>query len=451
MFLSGIIVELGFWISWLLLPLIYEFLPALYGFITLGIAGRKLGKLKRLNCLPRISLIIPVYNSENTIYNCIRSVADSTYPDHLVSIIVANNQSIDRSFSEYRRAHFEFQQLFMQWIDTTKGKARALNSAIYRSNGEYIIHIDSDGQLQKDALMNIVRAFENDPELDAQTGTILTQKDSIKKTRSPLLKFLRENEYFEYAQSFLAGRAIESQENHLFTMSGAFSAFRREKLLQTKLYNIQTVGEDIDMTFQIRYQLKGKVALCPEAIFYVEPLDNLGKLYTQRQRWQRGELEAIHYYMNKKQLSLKNIFKNFIVRRLIMDHTILFLRIIWMAAFLVLIPFGYSLKLILISFVILYLLYVFICLLNFIDIQYYLRFFPEERHYYVSKFYILVTLPLYYMLCSTIQFIGIINSMTEPAAWKVESFSAEMKEIKKMFRKDLRRIFRIKWKTKHTD
>ena len=134
-----------------------------------------------------------------------------------------------------------------------------------------------------------------------------------------------------------------------------------------------------------------------------------------------------------------------------MDHTILFLRIIWMVAFLVLIPFGYYLKLILISFVILYLLYIFICLLNFIDIQYYLRFFPEERHYYVSKFYILLTLPLYYMLCSTIQFVGIINSMTEPAAWKVESFSAEMKKIKKLFRKDLRRIFRIKWKTKHTD
>lgn len=101
MFLSGMIIELGFWISWLLLPLIYEFLPALYGFITLGIAGRKLKGLRTLNYLPRISLIIPVYNSEDTIYSCIRSVADSTYPDHLISIIVANNQSTDRSFSEY--------------------------------------------------------------------------------------------------------------------------------------------------------------------------------------------------------------------------------------------------------------------------------------------------------------------------------------------------------------
>lgn len=67
MFLSSF-VKLGFWISWLLLPLIYEFIPALYGFITLGIAGRRLGKAKKLNYLPRISLIIPVYNSEDTIY-----------------------------------------------------------------------------------------------------------------------------------------------------------------------------------------------------------------------------------------------------------------------------------------------------------------------------------------------------------------------------------------------
>ena len=77
MFLSGMIIELGFWISWLLLPLIYEFLPALYGFITLGIAGRKLKGLRTLNYLPRISLIIPVYNSEDTIYSCIRSVVST--------------------------------------------------------------------------------------------------------------------------------------------------------------------------------------------------------------------------------------------------------------------------------------------------------------------------------------------------------------------------------------
>lgn len=437
---AGIIIQIGFWISWMLIPIIYELIPALYGFVTLALAGKRLGKSQQIRKLPRISLIIPVYNSETTIFNCIASVDNSSYPDNLITVIVANNKSSDRSFAEYRKAHREFKNLYMQWLDTSKGKARALNSAIYHSTGKYIIHIDSDGILEKDALLNIVKNFESNHSIDAQTGTILTQKNLIKKTKNHFLKFLRENEYFEYAQSFLAGRAIESEENHLFTMSGAFSAFRREKLLQTKLYNIETVGEDIDMTFQIRYQLNGRVTLCPEAIFYVDPLDSLGKLYTQRQRWQRGELEAIHYFMNKRDLGLGKIMKNYVVRRLIMDHTILFLRIIWLAAIFILIPLGYSFNLIINSFLILYMLYVFICLLNFINIEYYLRFFPADRRFYLSKSYILITLPLYYLLCSFIQFIGIINSMTEPATWKAKSFSSELKLVGKIFMQDLRRL-----------
>lgn len=168
------------------------------------------------------------------------------------------------------------------------------------------------------------------------------------------------------------------------------------------------------MTFQIRYQLKGKVILCPE---------------------------AIHYFMNKDQLSIKRFVSNFLVRQLIMDHTILFLRVIWIAAIFVLIPLGYSPQIVLLSSLVLYFLYVFICILNFVNIQYYLRFFPSDRKYYLSKFYVILTLPLYYMLCSSIQFIGIVNSMTESAAWKVDSFSDELVTIKNIFKGDLRRVF----------
>ncbi len=71
----------------------------------------------------------------------------------------------------------------------------------------------------------------------------------IQKTQSKWLKLLQLNEYFEYAQSFLSGRSIENCGNRLFTMSGAFSAFRRDVLVQTFMYNVDTVGEDTDMTF----------------------------------------------------------------------------------------------------------------------------------------------------------------------------------------------------------
>ncbi|MFA7717003.1 TIGR03111 family XrtG-associated glycosyltransferase [Lactobacillus acidophilus] len=224
-------------------------------------------------------------------------------------------------------------------------------------------------------------------------------------------------------------------------MSGAFSAFRRDKLLHTNLYNIETVGEDIDMTFQIRYQLHGKVILCPQAIFYVYPLDNLNKLYTQRQRWQRGELETLHMFFESRSIGISNIFSNFIVRRLIMDHTILLLRVIWMFAYLFLIPLGYSVKVIGLSFVLLYFLYILISALNFINIQSFLKNFKSDRRYYLSKFYIIFSLPIYYFVCSFIQVIGIINAMTTPAEWTTRNMTGEVKAFNNIVKRDFTRIF----------
>ena len=436
MYIANLIIQLGFWITWLLIPIIYELIPAIIGFFSLQVAKQHFKKLKPISRYPYITLIIPVYNSEDSLYSCIESIQDSSYPNERIKVLIADNQSKDKSFEVYMKARDNFPELNMQWLSTDQGKAKALNASIYNSIGKYVIHVDSDGVLQKDALLNIVTDFENDSSIDALTGTILTRIELIKKTKSKFLKFVRENEYLEYCQSFLAGRAVESQGNRLFTMSGAFSAFRRDKLLETNLYNIETIGEDIDMTFQIRYQLHGRALLCPLAIFYVSPLDNMNKLYTQRQRWLRGELETLHLFFKDRSINISTFFHNFVVRSLVMDHTILLLRVIWTFAFLLLIVLGYSTKVVMLSFVILYFLYLFILLLNFLSIQSFLKKFPSDRKYYLSKFYILFSLPIYYFICSFIQVIGIINAMTTPAKWTTKNLTQELLDFKKVIKRD---------------
>ena len=437
--ITELIIEIGFWISWLLIPIVYELVPALKSLISLSFYKFH-SKRKILREYPFLTLIIPVYNSEKSLYNCIRSVSDSTYPSEYIKIIVVDNQSKDNSFDQFVRAQNDFSDLIIQWMSTDQGKARALNSAIYNSIGKYVVHIDSDGILEKNALKNIIAEFENDVTIDALTGAIITRFKLIKDTKSKFLKFIRENEYLEYAQSFLAGRAIESEGNKLFTMSGAFSAFRRDKLLYTQLYNTETVGEDIDMTFQIRYQLNGKVLLCPNAIFYVDPLDDLNKLYTQRQRWQRGELETLHLFLKNKSISIRKFFSNFIVRRLIVDHTILLLRMIWLGALISLISFGYAANVVGISFFILYLMYLIISSLNFVSIQSFLKQFPLDRKYYISKWYILFSLPVYYFVVSCIQVLGIINSMTQSAKWTTTSLKKELVSLRRILDHDIKKI-----------
>ena len=67
----------------------------------------------------------------------------------------------------------------MQWLNSEQGKSRAMNLALYNSEGKYIINLDSDGILEKNALTNLVDVFENDLSLNVMTGTILTQPELI--------------------------------------------------------------------------------------------------------------------------------------------------------------------------------------------------------------------------------------------------------------------------------
>ncbi|KRN66880.1 glycosyltransferase [Pediococcus cellicola] len=432
------ILQIGFWLTWSLIPIVVEIIPAVF---SAGILLFKQFRKKRLEMpakMPLITVIVPVYNSEDTLFNCIRSIENSTYPSDLIQIILADNQSTDNSFQAFAHAQNVFTDLHMQLIHTDQGKAKALNSAIYESIGTYIINIDSDGILEKHALMNMVLRFENDYDVSALTGTILPQKKLIKQTRGFWRRLLQRNEYFEYAQAFLSGRTIESENNQLFTMSGAFSAFRKEALMSTFLYSTTTIGEDTDMTFQLRERLKRKVVICSDAIFYIEPIPSLGQLYTQRQRWQRGEIEVTQAYSTR--IEIKHFFNNFLIRRMILDHTFLFPRMIWLFASLVLLLFNYSPVLLGMSYVVIYLLYVMMEIMNFVCVQLLLGDFPDERHFYSSQWWVALTMPAYNFICAWIRFVGIINSMTELSHWNSTKFDAETRDIRTVIRDDIYRF-----------
>ena len=209
-----------------------------------------------------ISLIIPVYNSSETLYDCLRSVYNSTYPNQLIEIILVNNKSNDDSFMKYQKCQEKFPELSVQWLNAEQGKSKALNMALFNAEGKYIIHIDSDGLLESDALMNMVIRFENNEDVHCMTGAILVNPEKIDETKGHFRRLFHKCEFFEYAQAFLAGRNFQSELNSVFTLSGAFSAFRKSTILKTQLYNTETLCEDTHITFQVRKLLKKRVHLC---------------------------------------------------------------------------------------------------------------------------------------------------------------------------------------------
>lgn len=418
---------IDFWGVWMVIPFLVDGISSVVVFFSLIFSTVKKSEKKELEFYPMVSIIIPVYNSEKTLEQCISSIANQNYPKENIEILLIDNGSKDQSFEAYLKAKREYSNIKLWWMNSENGKFKALNKGLYLSQGKYIINIDSDGYLHEDAVKNMIFEFEGDKSISALTGVILTDPDQIKGTKNKLKKVMQTCEFFEYSEAFLVGRVFESKHNRLFTMAGAFSAFRKDLIMKTSLYNGETLGEDTHMTLQIKTARKGKVKLCSNAYFFTDPIESFDKLYAQRQRWQRGEIE-IGALFNYEKIGFK--LKSILNITLIKDHTFLFPRLIWMFGTIYLAAANYSVATIVIFNIILYIFYSMIELLNFMVVRKYLKNLPDIKSYYSKRILIALLMPAYRIVLFFVRAVGVINAMDYESKWKRKTLSDEVQEIK---------------------
>ena len=424
-----------FWAAWIIIPVMMEIVPSLGSVFVLIKKHIFHKEIIKPAIDPEISLIIPIYNSMDTLEQCIRSIDESDYPDERIRIFLVNNQGQDDSFQVFCDCQQKYPQLQMQWLNAKQGKSKALNMALFNSEGKYIIHIDSDGLLERSALRNMVYRFEADQTIECMTGVILTDPKQVQAYPPVLPRILRKVEFMEYAQAFLAGRNYSAEVNAVYTLSGAFSAFRKSAVLKSQLYNTDTICEDTQITFQMKYLQKTKVGICEDAIFFVDPIEDMDKLYTQRQRWQRGSLEVSHLFLKDK-LKARNMLTNVGVRTLLYDHTFAFPRMIWYLALICLLCMNYSFAQIGYSTLFLCGLYVLIGVFYYISTVGFLKNFKEIRKYYAKQWYVIPVLPIFNLMVFFIRFAGVINSINTDSAWKTRNFTQEKESFVQTVAKD---------------
>lgn len=433
--ISRFVNSFVFWAAWIIIPVIMEIVPSIGSVIVLLKKKIKPAKYEVPIIYPEISLLIPVYNSQDSLEACIRSINDSDYPNDKIRIFLVNNQGQDNSFQVFTECQKKFPDLMMQWLNAKQGKSKALNLALFNSEGKYIIHIDSDGVLDKHALTNMVNKFESDLSVDCMTGAIMTMPNMIEDYKGFFAKLLRKMEFMEYAQAFLAGRNYASELNAIYTLSGAFSAFRKSTVLKSQLYNTDTICEDTHITFQVKYIQNKRVYMCENAIFYVDPIEDMNKLYTQRQRWQRGSLEVSHLFM-KKHMNPFKMITDVNIRTLMYDHTFAFPRVIWYLALICLIFMKYSIKSIVFSTLFIFGLYILIGYCYYFTTIGFLSDFSELRRYYARQWYIVPLLPFFNFMVFFIRLAGVINSINTDSAWKTKTFTDEKRAFFDVVRHD---------------
>ncbi|WP_407376033.1 glycosyltransferase family 2 protein [Methanobrevibacter sp.] len=138
----------------------------------------KFGEIvENINHKPKISVIIPVYNTEKYLKECLDSVCNQTFDD--IEIICVNDGSMDNSLN-ILKSYWRHDSRFTIVSQENKGLSSARNTGLNQARGEYVYFIDSDDYIENTALAELYELSES-KELDMNIFKIISFRDDSKE------------------------------------------------------------------------------------------------------------------------------------------------------------------------------------------------------------------------------------------------------------------------------
>lgn len=172
--------------------------------------------------MPKVSVIMPVYNVEKYIRASIESVLAQTYQDF--ELLIVDDGSPDKCpniCDEYATQHSNI-RVFHK---TNGGLSSARNVGVENAIGKYILFVDSDDTIEEDLLERVIAAAEH-TQADVTVFGIHTQvyKDGV----------LVSEKYGNHASKTLIGHA-EIERNFIWLTENSLWNFPVDKLYLRKV------------------------------------------------------------------------------------------------------------------------------------------------------------------------------------------------------------------------
>lgn len=271
-----------------------------------------------------ISLILPAYNEEKVIVDCVRTAMELDYP--ALEVVVVCDGPKDNTFGvlvdafnlkdSTVRIRCDLETKPVQRVMTSEeypklmvilkangGKADALNVGINAARSPLVCCCDADTLIEPDALYRLARPFRESPDTIAAAGALnLTNGAKFKNGRllsnGAPANWLARIQTVEYIRAFYFGRMGFESLGAMLLISGAFGLFDRHAVVAAGGYYHKTQGEDMELVVRLHRHFRAqdraaKMAYIPDAVAWTEAPEDLKGLRGQRMRWQRGLCETL--------------------------------------------------------------------------------------------------------------------------------------------------------------
>jgi len=223
--------------------------------------------------LPRVSVIVPVYNAERALPRLVESLRRQTYPRDRVELILVDNNSTDRS----REVMAGFPDVVVLEQTRWQGPGATRNAGIARARGEVLAFVDADCWAHPDWLRAGIGRLVED-RLDRVAGRV-----EFVLSRRPNIY-----EIYDSAVNFQQPDFVERG------WCGTGNLFvRREVFEEVGLFDPELISCE-DSEFGLRATRAGKsLGYAPDAVVYHRARTSLMALV---RKWIRTEYGAAQAY-----------------------------------------------------------------------------------------------------------------------------------------------------------
>lgn len=212
----------------------------------------------------KISVIVPVYNVEKYLDQCLLSLKDQDYEDF--EVIVVNDGSTDgcANILKNYEADPQFQIVHQENI----GLGGARNSGLAKASGDYIVYLDSDDWVSPDFLSNLMRPGLGGKLADVIVCRFAKVSDDGKEILE--LQPLKRNP---------DGQRLKPYQQVLgaFTSSVAWGKAIRRELAQSLLFDPSLPHEDLFFTYKLFHRAESITWKKKATLFWRQRPGSLGR------------------------------------------------------------------------------------------------------------------------------------------------------------------------------
>jgi cellulose synthase/poly-beta-1,6-N-acetylglucosamine synthase-like glycosyltransferase len=240
------------------------------------------------DCLPTVTVQVPVYNERHVIERVVDAVASLNYPADRLQIQILDDSTDETTMLARERATFHHQRGLDITVLRRAGregfKAGALSWGLERARGEYIAVFDADFRPRPDFLLKTIPHFLDRPAL----GLVQTRWSHLNADYSPLTRA----QAVAFDGHFVVEQTGRDRSGLLMNFNGTAGVWRKACIEDSGGWDSTTLSEDLDLSY--RAQLNGwRTLYLPNTDAPAELPPQIAALKRQQARWTQGSVQTL--------------------------------------------------------------------------------------------------------------------------------------------------------------